>query len=1110
MKVPTRGALLKELDGLGYGARLGRVAVLARDAKGSPGLEALLAELERGDTYEATLAVEMARASGDSARLVRALMHPSLVVRGRATAFAAAVASDEALESILPSLPPETRKRLLGGIVRADRGALAVRLFPKVLARFGAAEAAHLTSALDAPTLARALPEVGHRVHSWDSLALRQPAVVLAYVRERIAAAPERERPYAFALYGSALTTLILTHSAEVLALARELGPPDALPHALYKRMAFLTRHHPEQVLALLTRPSYRARLLADGLPRGLLQELHAFTESQLLTLARALADAPGHLALLLDALPPSRRAAVFAHAAEGNLPRQLPDVLLVALPHAARDAQAARMLDLREVREDRARTLYLLAFRAIEHAREPLTQAAFAAKAEDRALALTYLVRSTGLSRRGMTETLAQLSRLKNEQDPVRLAALQALSQVPPTVFRPEHAPALAQLADWVVEARDTSHGTRQAVQALAFRLMRAHVMEPDGPMFQLALTLLKKLARQSESLALPPLERDLPRGAEVRIVSALLPTIRSAATRESYALVLALASALGRRAWNVDLLQPLLEPVTETTPEGLARAAIQLWLAPPRTRDARVRKLLDRDETTITLPIVFEHLHRRRQEWLDPFLQGRALRGRFLTGKTGYVPPATRGFHRWLPRQQRSLAAILTRVAADPQRSTWERAQVLSTLPHLPVVDAAALTPFVKDKEVPVAEAALGALAWLDRPDTALAPLLEHLDSDRARVAMYAVPRVARLIPGERLAAELEALLGREKLRVTVHKEVIRLLGAFRSEKSLALLRREASKPTLHRDVRIAVGHAARQLLDDEEAWTLLGELARSPDAYVARSLLDASPVMLRPEERPRYLGLLLEVSRHADLEVRREAFRVLPWWAAGAEERVAKLAAERVLELAKAPEWREAAQALVEVVRDGRAVDVLVSTVAALGAPAADAPNATPDRDQPARQRLLALCSLLLGLPRAVRLRSRALLSDVAKAVGKDATLWPMTARLRLAGAEWRDAGAAVALVAGLAGETRDEPLFGLALMDAVRDSLEGTAAEWTPEVLLAVADGLTEQAPLAAVAFVGAAGPRLRWGEEAARRLRALREHPRVAVRAAACAVFTAGE
>ncbi len=101
----------------------------------------------------------------------------------------------------------------------------------------------------------------------------------------------------------------------------------------------------------------------------------------------------------------------------------------------------------------------------------------------------------------------------------------------------------------------------------------MQGHANEPDGPLFQFALETLKRLAGQSGTLSLPPLERDLPRGAEFRIVATLLPMIRAAAERDSHTLVITLAQALGRRAWNVDMLQALLEPATQASPEGTAR---------------------------------------------------------------------------------------------------------------------------------------------------------------------------------------------------------------------------------------------------------------------------------------------------------------------------------------------------------------------------------------------------------------------------------------------------------------------------------------------------------------------------------------------------------
>jgi hypothetical protein len=1112
MQVPTRQALLQQLDPLPHEVRMARVAKLGRETQGTAPLTRLMDELLAGDAYEASLALQMARAARDEAPLLRALTHASLGIRTLAASLAGPCIQDDAsLERVLPELAPAMRRRVLKGLALSRRTALAARLLPQILARHGSAEASLLFPALDEASVRRLLPELGHELKSWHTLTWRFPDAVLGYLQDRLAAAPERERSLLFFQYRQPLAELTVLRSAAVLALARDFAPLDVMPPPLLDGIRRLTRRHPDQIFALLTRPSLRGWLKNQGLPPGVLVEADAFSPEQQRVLARILGETPHHLAALLGALAPSHRAALFAHAFEGIPARALPDALLAVLPHALRDAEAQRRLSLREVREDRNQLLATHALRLIEHAREPLVKATFAAKAEDRAQALAHLVRATGLSRRGMTETLTHLMHLRNEQDPVRMAVLGVLADVPLSTFTPDHLPSLKELVICVVEAHDSSPTTRAALQRLAFRLMRGHANAPNGPMFQFALDTLKHLAGQRSTLALPPLERDLPRGAELRIVSALLPMIRAANERDSHSLVLALAQALGRRAWKVDMLQALLEPATDGSPEGVARMAITLWLAPPRTREVRVRKLLDRDETTVTIPAVFEHLHRRRQDWLDPFLQARRLRGRFLTGKTGWVPPARSGFHRWLPRQQRQLASLLVRVAEDEQRSTWERGAVLSALPRMPVVTVDMFAPFLQSKEVPTVEAALGALAWLDRPETALPYLLENLDGDRARVAMYAVPRVASQVSGETLSAALAELFGREQLKVTVQKEAVRLLGMFRSARSLPLLRQQWERPQLHRDVRIAVGHAARRLMDSEEAWAILDAMARSPDTYVAASLLDQSPTGLRPELRPRYAALVLRVAQHPELSVRRQAWLALPAWSPGIEELVAQAAAARIVDLTGGAEWHEATQALVETIRDGVAVEHMVSAAAALVTlPVNAAQNATSERDLPARQRLKALCAALLNLPRPVRLRLRARLQEVAAVIATDASLWPESVGLRLSAQEWKDAETASQTILKLAQELLEEPLFAPALASEVSSAVSHPSAEWEPATLLEIADRVTQDAPLVAVVLICLAGQRLHWREDAAKQLRLLREHGRPAIRAAARAITTAQE
>jgi hypothetical protein len=1119
--VPTKQQLVQELDGLGYGARMRRMALLGRDAAGTPELAALLGQLMAGDAFEAGLALQAASADPPRAEplVLEALRHDSVGVREWAARLAGRlVLDDAALEREVLRAAPRIRKLLLKGLAHAGQPALAAALLPLVLARWGGVEARTLLPGCGADTVQQGLSALGQEaLRGFRTLARRHPDAVLAFVRQQLEAAPERERPGLWRRFDPLLSLLAGVRTRPVLELALDFPLPAGLPGCVETHLGRFCLRHPELAFELLTRPAMRPQLGATGLPGGALKYLRSFSSEQIARLARVLAEKPHHLAGLLEALAPSARAEVFAHAfpASALEGRLLPEALLAALPHALRDREAARILGLREIREDAERTLAITALRDIDAAREPLQEAAAAASAEDRARALSLLVACTGRSRRGMTETLAFAARIRNEQDPVRLAVLDALAAAPPSAYAEEHIPALGRLVQAAAEARDTSPGTRYAAQRLAFALLTRHAARPQGAFFRFALDVLRTLAAQAGSLSLPSLESGLPRGVENHIVEALAPAIRAAEKTERHQLVLTLARALGRRGQQLEPLQALLEPVLEAVPDYLARQAMELWLAAPGTRDARVRRLLDRDPSVVVVPEVLEHLLRRRQEWLDPFLDGTAVRGRFLTGKTVYLLPVRSGLARWLPRQQRAYALLLERVADDAAQSAAARAAALRTLGGIPAVEAARLERYTTHAEVPVAEAALAALAWLDRQERTLPVLLQFLDGDRARAAMYAASRSLRFQQPERLAAVLAELLGREKLKVTVHKEAVRWLGEYRSEQSLPLLLQEWRRPGLHRDVRIAAGHAARRLLDHDEAWQILQALAASPERDLAFSVLDQRPEELVPARRGRYAGLVLLLCRHPELEVRKRAFGAAGAWSSGTEEAIADAAAERVLDLEHGAEWAEATDALLQACRDGQAPDELLRVVRGLrSAHVPEAMDATRERDVPARQRLAFLCGRLEALPGASRIHLDPLLQTLAEALFEDPTLQRQAVRLAIAGLRWKlPSGAAERLLA-LAARDPDEPLFGWQLAEAVCSALAQPATEWEAEAAVAIVDGLGASpwpaAQLMAVRILGAAGERLAWPEDCAERLRLLRRHQHVAVRTAALDLWTASE
>jgi len=1071
-RLPTVSTLLHELDRLPYGARTARVAGLGRAFAGDSRLAALLDELLAGDVYLQSLAVAIARAAGDRERMLRAARSSSLSVRRFAFANADPL-PDDAIEALVLEAPAAERRLLVRGAITRRGAALADRLVEPVRNAHGAAEAARLLPACSAATVVRLLPELEYAIGSWGKVTRRHPDAVLAYVVNRLSTAHPSQWDNLWTRYASALSVLAQLRPLDVLTLAERFDQflhNAVQPDAIRRHIRTIARRAPGRVAALLLRPVHRSLLQIYGVPYGVLKEFRLLT------------------------------------AADVDTAEMLwPPVLLEVLPHALRDAEARRILALREVREDEASRRSYLAFTSIDTAREALTELTRSPDAGERGEGYALLIACTLRCRRGMDETLATLRRLRNEQDPVRLAAWGQLGSAKPGHFADQHAAALGELVEAALEARDSSPMTRWWIENLALALLRTWDARPDGPLFHWAIATLDRLAEAQGSLALPQLVGDLPRGAERVLLQALLPRLQAGADADRHWLALALARALGRRGWQLDPLPALLEAATRSPEHGIAREAIDLWLAPPASRDRRVVALLNHDASTIALPPVLRHVIRRRQDLLDPYLSDGVVKGRFYGSRIAFLLPANGGFGGWLPRQQEAFARLLRRVRQDRRVPMAERARATSAIPRLPALPFASLLDLLETDNVPLLEAALGALAWSDRPDEALPVLLRYLDGDRARVAMYAVPRCAAFIAPDRLAGILDELLQREHLRITVHKEAIRLLGAFRTPRSVELLEREWARD-LPRDVRSAAGHAAVRLLDAPVAWRILDAIAASPDEAVARTILEAKPETLAPASRRRYAALVLGLARHPAVGVRSMALGSLAGWAEGIEQQAAAIAAAAVTNLEAGPESYIALQTMIALARHHQAREALLDLARALLVASRDnAHDAGPERDLPARRRLVDLCRKIPEPPAAVDPERAALMRELAEVLDAEPTLLLHTVALRLTAATVEDTVGMEAVLMRTADALHDFPIEIVGLHGLGTWRLRDLARRWEPAALLAAAARLAERGDRAGGLFalsllepaaeVGWSGPRRAL-------LRRLRHHPDLAVRAAA--------
>ncbi|GAA2279122.1 hypothetical protein GCM10010430_76380 [Kitasatospora cystarginea] len=827
---------------------------------------------------------------------------------------------------------------------------------------------------------------------------------------------------------------------------------------------------------------------------------------------------APRCFAALLRALPPGRRDAFLDLVYAGALPREGELSLLLPLfPHARRHAEARRRVAARRA-EGRpwAQIAPALAYLPTAEAQPELRAALARPDADDRSAAWTALFANAAASddRAAVQDALGLLPRLRNEQDPVRCAALTALVQVPARLLTQAAVAVLDAAVQDAVDARDCSYATRAALQRLVAEVLREHALAGGAELVEWALRSLQRIAGQTGTVELGRLEHRLRRGHEHAVFATLRPWLDTMADTAEYWLLFTLAHSLGRRARGIPELQELLLHALQFGSDGAFTTAAALWLDDPRTRGARVAEILELEPSAAFLPPVRDVVVERRTDLLDPLLAPMPPYGRFLKQPQRATLPPTWSASRWTPRQWRAAARLAAAAASDLTLPLHGRAAAVHAAAAIPEYGKAVVRAQLDSAEVVLAEAALAALAWTDRPADALGDLLAHAGGDRARVAVYAATRAARFAPPGELAERLGELLSRAQgSKVTSRKEAVRLAAEHLPPRAAADLLVAAYRVEgQHRDVRAAAVAFATGLLDAEPVWELLAEAAGQAPPSVRRAVLRADPGHLPKTHRARYAHLVASVAAAPDPEVATPALAALPRWAAWAPE-TADVARRAVTDPANRGGWREAAGAVRALAASGlphplggaAPGSLLHRTLTELAAAArTDDPDAGDDRDLPARRRLAHLtdlpaddrhrpllagaADLLAAEPDLAGIRAAALRRLVAPTAGPQALA---TALGALAEAHQGRPAAAALTALALLRDHASGPLPPPGTLDALartarRDGDTGAAAG------------------LFATALTEVFGDRLGWPQEWRALLRELRRHPSADVRERALA------
>ncbi|MEU4197841.1 hypothetical protein AB0E69_38515 [Kribbella sp. NPDC026611] len=862
----------------------------------------------------------------------------------------------------------------------------------------------------------------------------------------------------------------------------------------------------------------------------------------------------------MLQELAPSRRARIFAGVtSEIDLGQaRLSSDLLDLLPHEVRVEQARRMLSLPAIHENgslrRGTTGYLPYSEALAlleaEVRDP--------DASVRASVYQAVVGAAGRSRQAEQVVTAldwAVGRVRNDQDPVRLSLASAVGELPRTMLGDALTPALETLLTDALEARDTSWATRSALTAVAERAVVQGALSNRPALLDWGLQAHGRLSENRGWLDLHGLVENLPHERDAEVYDVLRPSIEVAAKRNEFGLAMAVATTFGRRAWKLQHLQDVLEEAVWSNQEHTVQEACRYWLDAPRTRADRAGQIIKRDVRMARWSPVWWAVTEFRTDLLDPVFKAADRIRRFDRNSLSWHVPDY-ALRRWLPRQQARYAELVAGVARDSRMPEWYRAAAVKTLGHVP---GATLDEFLASDDVLLQEAALGSLAWTERPDRALPVLLAHAGDDRARVAMYAAARAARYVRPSLLPGLLQPVLLREGVKVTSRKAAVRMLGELRSPGASAVL--TEAWAGAHRDVRAAIASTVSQyLLYDAAAWAVL-EQAVHDSAATAIVLTQRRAYDMPLEYRARYADLLIAVSARSEPEVVGPALLALRQWARY-NRAAARVCADFITDLSlRSRVWLDGTTALVGIVAtnpdDGLAE--LIDTVQLLVRLESDPslPDAEPDRDHPARQRLSQLVGQLVAQLGGRSAEVRELLKPVAAELTAPDFL-NLRLQLLVTALQTND----LLVLHEVVGQ---DPLAAVSAADLLRSRLAATEAHWTPSELVAIAETLAGSggdpadggdrhrvrtagsggdpvdggdrgrvrtagseadsadgdrrvrtlgdgvaAGLLALPLVASAGPRSGWSPEWRRVLIALRNHPSPAVRRQALDLTTAPE
>lgn len=521
---------------------------------------------------------------------------------------------------------------------------------------------------------------------------------------------------------------------------------------------------------------------------------------------------------------------------------------LVALLPRTQREQEGRRHLALSALATHPEKRLPYAAFLPWDEAYHLLEPFLHDPSQNTRVLVLQTLTQAVQYERHRLPDLLTLVCTHLNEPDPVRGQIVNALAELPQSIWRLEHLEELESITRCIIDAFDTSSFT---VGALLFLLLRVLACAPEWSAAHMALV------TQKYGLVLYADRRKYLTEQVVRQIGpALRPVLISWAEQGDEQKLQPLIALFGKRVRVFEVLLDALEVALKHHPSAhFGNTILATFRKHSPERMAHViPQLLQKGEGKILYPEILTYMFRYRQDLLTPLFAGQLQTVRIPSpnGKSQARQKGRRkrrfrvsGYPGWTAHQQalvvQKLLEIINNESSDPPSII----SAITRLAALPAVPSTHLIALANDPRPVVRDTALMQLAKLDNGE-GIAALQDALRDWRAVRALYALRPWFVTAPTQQALAVLRSI---PLTKVTLAKEVVRVLGELPGEEAyqelLAWERQE-----LHRNVRIVLLRALWSHLEREETWQILEREAQSPDMTIALSTarLSLSPALAK----------------------------------------------------------------------------------------------------------------------------------------------------------------------------------------------------------------------------------------------------------------------